>query len=102
MILNVIFQTKIALFFILFPFYTKGILEKNRDTFSADLYHLLGQSTCKFLLHLFDKELKMVGSTLMLYRLKSVLVSSSLLVGLPYSGWPTKVGTRKIQNSKCL
>ena len=42
-------------------FCVSGILEKNRDTFSADLYDLLGQSKCRFLLHLFDKELKMVS-----------------------------------------
>ena len=37
-----------------------GILEKNRDTFNADLNDLIGKSKCKFLLHLFEKELKMV------------------------------------------
>ena len=41
----------------------KGILEKNRDTFSADLIDLVGQSYCKFMLHLFDRELKMGEET---------------------------------------
>ena len=41
-----------------------GILDKNRDTFSADLHQVIAQSYCKFLLHLFEKELKMVSSFL--------------------------------------
>lgn len=40
-----------------------GILEKNRDTFSGDLFQLVAQSSCKFLTHLFDKELKMGEET---------------------------------------
>lgn len=41
----------------------KGILEKNRDTFSADLNQVIAESGSKFLLHLFDKELKMGEET---------------------------------------
>ena len=41
--------------------FSSGILDKNRDTFSADLNQVIAQSSCKFLLYLFDKELKMVG-----------------------------------------
>lgn len=42
---------------------TVGILDKNRDTFSADLNQVIAQSSCKFLLYLFDKELKMGEET---------------------------------------
>ena len=64
--MNVLGQIKFTvIFFYNFPslsvsFPSLGILEKNRDTFSADLNDLIGKSKCKFLLHLFEKELKMV------------------------------------------
>lgn len=42
-----------------------GFLEKNRDTFSADLFDLLHLSKSKFLLELFSGERAMVSLTLM-------------------------------------
>ena len=65
-----------------------GILDKNRDTFSADLHQVIAQSYCKFLLHLFEKELKMVSSFLneCIYCLHSVgkylLIGSNILKGV--------------------
>ena len=40
--------------------YLAGFLDKNRDTFSADLVDLVAESKSKFLLELFSKERAMV------------------------------------------
>ena len=40
-----------------------GILDKNRDTFSADLLGTIAQSSSRFLSSLFDKEWKKVSTT---------------------------------------
>lgn len=39
----------------------KGILDKNRDTFSADLVGLVCESKMEFLFNLFGKEMSMVS-----------------------------------------
>ena len=39
----------------------KGILDKNRDTFSADLVGLVCESKMEFLFDLFAKEMSMVS-----------------------------------------
>lgn len=45
----------------LFYFCVTGFLEKNRDTFSPDLLGLIQTSSNKFLVHLFNNDINMVG-----------------------------------------
>ncbi|XP_077987827.1 myosin-VIIa-like [Glandiceps talaboti] len=42
---------------------TQGFLEKNRDTFSTDLLHLVETTKSRFLLHLFHHDVKMSSET---------------------------------------
>ena len=41
--------------------YVLGFLDKNRDTFSADLIDLISHSKCEFLYSLFSREKSMVS-----------------------------------------
>ena len=41
--------------------YFVGFLDKNRDTFSADLRDLISHSKCEFLYNLFSREKSMVS-----------------------------------------
>lgn len=45
-------------------YFLAGFLDKNRDTFSADLVDLVGESKSAFLLELFSKERSMVCNPL--------------------------------------
>lgn len=47
--------------------YFKGILDKNKDTFSADLVGLVCESNMEFLFNLFAKEMSMVSWEVLIY-----------------------------------
>lgn len=46
---------------VIFSNFFQGILDKNRDTFSADLVGLVCESKMEFLFDLFAKEMSMVS-----------------------------------------
>ena len=52
-----------------------GILDKNRDTFSADLLGTIAQSSSRFLRSLFDKEWKKVSTTFLWMHILTLFLS---------------------------
>ncbi len=59
----------------------KGFLEKNRDTFSADLMHIIQSSKSKFLTNLFKEDFSMVNNYINVY----YLIDYSYLWGIDES-----------------
>jgi hypothetical protein len=59
-----------------------GFLEKNRDTFSADLVDLVGKSKSPFLLEIFAKERSMVSLEVYIKFVHSLKNTDNRLIGL--------------------
>ena len=61
-----------------------GFLEKNRDTFSLDLLHVVQSSTFKFFTDLFTEDLSMVCTHYLWRVIKQILIICVIIIILQF------------------